>query len=68
MGFDLLRTHANTSGLATAGLLGILGLPLEVQGYWTEHSERSVLPRLSPRPGPDHRYGAAAAPALQERS
>ena len=30
--------------VATAGLLGILGLPLEVQGYWTEHSERSVLP------------------------
>ena len=29
--------------VATAGLLG-LGLPLEVQGYWTEHSERSVLP------------------------
>ena len=23
--------------VATAGLLGILGLPLEVQGYWTEH-------------------------------
>ena len=30
--------------VATVGLLGILGLPLEVQGYWTEHSERSVLP------------------------
>eukprot|EP00439_Symbiodinium_sp_Y106_P024791 s11090_g3.t1 len=30
--------------VATAGLLGILGLPLEVQGYWTERSERSVLP------------------------
>ena len=30
--------------VAAAGLLGILGLPLEVQGYWTEHSERSVLP------------------------
>ena len=30
--------------VATAGLLGILGLPLEVQGYWTEHSEMSVLP------------------------
>ena len=30
--------------VATAGLLGILGLTLEVQGYWTEHSERSVLP------------------------
>ena len=30
--------------VATAGLLGILGLPLELQGYWTEHSERSVLP------------------------
>eukprot|EP00439_Symbiodinium_sp_Y106_P004646 s13484_g1.t1 len=30
--------------VATAGLLSILGLPLEVQGYWTEHSERSVLP------------------------
>ena len=28
--------------VATAGLLGILGL--ELQGYWTEHSERSVLP------------------------
>ena len=25
--------------VATAGLLGSLGLPLEVQGYWTEHSE-----------------------------
>ena len=31
--------------VATAGLLGILGLPLEVQGYWTEHSERSGRPR-----------------------
>ncbi|CAE7613211.1 unnamed protein product, partial [Symbiodinium necroappetens] len=31
--------------VATAGLLAtLLGLPLEVQGYWTEHSERSVLP------------------------
>ena len=30
--------------VATAGLLGILGLPLQLQGYWTEHSERSVLP------------------------
>ncbi|CAE7707699.1 unnamed protein product, partial [Symbiodinium microadriaticum] len=30
--------------VATAGLLKILGLPLELQGYWTEHSERSVLP------------------------
>ena len=30
--------------VATAGLLAALGLPLEVQGYWTEHSERSVLP------------------------
>ena len=30
--------------VATAGLLGILGLPLELQGYWTKHSERSVLP------------------------
>ena len=35
--------------VAMAGLLGILGLPLELQGYWTEHSERSVLPTaLSP--------------------
>ena len=30
--------------VATAGLLHILGLPLELRGYWTEHSERSVLP------------------------
>ncbi|CAE7370784.1 unnamed protein product, partial [Symbiodinium sp. KB8] len=30
--------------VATAGLLGILGLPLELQGYWAEHSERSALP------------------------
>ena len=30
--------------VATAGLLATLGLPLKVQGYWTEHSERSVLP------------------------
>ena len=30
--------------VATAGLLGILGLPLELQGYWTEHSEQMVLP------------------------
>ena len=30
--------------VATAGLLGLLGLPLELQGYWTEHSEWSVLP------------------------
>ena len=40
--------------VATAGLLGILGLPLEVQGYWTEHSERSVLltgPMLGPSQG-----------------
>ena len=36
-------SHADAM-VATAGLLGILGLPLEVQGYWTEHSERSVLP------------------------
>ena len=40
--------------VATAGLLGILGLPLEVQGYWTEHSERSVLPT-----GPVANGGAA---------
>ena len=26
------------------GRLATLGLPLEVQGYWTERSERSVLP------------------------
>ena len=39
--------------VATAGLLGILGLPLELQGYWTEHSERSVLPTtLSLMEGP----------------
>ena len=56
VGFYLLR-RLNQDGLlekkpasyadamvATAGLLGILGLPLEVQTYWTEHSERSVLP------------------------
>ena len=30
--------------VATAGLLATLGLPLEVQGSWTERSERSVLP------------------------
>ena len=30
--------------VATAGLLAALGLPLEVQGYWTEHSERSGHP------------------------
>ena len=30
--------------VATAGLLGAMNLPALVQGYWTEHSERSVLP------------------------
>ena len=33
--------------VATAGLLATLGLPLEVQGYWTEHS-------LSPQDIPPH--------------
>ena len=30
--------------IATAGLLSALNLPAPVQGYWTEHSEGSVLP------------------------
>ena len=30
--------------VATAGLLSAVNLPSQVQGYWTEHSERSVLP------------------------
>ena len=30
--------------VATAGLLGAMNLPAPVQGYWTQHSERSVLP------------------------
>ena len=30
--------------VATAGLLSAMSLPSQVQGYWTEHSERSGLP------------------------
>ena len=30
--------------VATAGLLSAMNLPALVHGYWTEHSERSVLP------------------------
>ena len=30
--------------VATAAVLARVGLPSVVQGYWTEHSERSVLP------------------------
>ena len=30
--------------VATAAVLAKVGLPSAVQGYWTEHSERSVLP------------------------
>ena len=30
--------------VATAGLLAAMRLPTHVQGYWTEHSERAVLP------------------------
>ena len=30
--------------VATAGLLSAMDLPLQVQGYWTEYSERAVLP------------------------
>ena len=29
--------------VATAGLLGILGLPLELQGYWTEPTALSLM-------------------------
>ena len=48
--------------VAKAGLLAALGLPLEVQGYWTEHSERSVLPTaLSLQDIPPHDKGPARA-------
>ena len=30
--------------VATAGLLSAMNLPAAVQGYWTKHSERSVIP------------------------
>ena len=30
--------------VATAGLLSAMNLPAPVQCYWTEHSERSVIP------------------------
>ena len=30
--------------VATAAILARIGLPTAVQGYWTEHSERSILP------------------------
>ena len=30
--------------VATAGLLSAMDLPPQAQGYWTEHSERAVLP------------------------
>ena len=30
--------------VATAGLLGAMNLPQVTQGYWTEHSERAVIP------------------------
>ena len=32
------------AAVATAGLLSQIGLLRVVQGYWTEHSERAVLP------------------------
>ena len=28
--------------VATAGLLSAMGLPSQVQGYWTEHSESAI--------------------------
>ena len=30
--------------VATAGLLSAMNLPQVTQGYWTEHSERAVIP------------------------
>ena len=30
--------------VATAGLLSAMSLPAVTQGYWTEHSERAVVP------------------------
>ena len=30
--------------VATAAVLARIGIPAAVQGYWTEHSERSILP------------------------
>ena len=30
--------------VATASILAVLGLPSVLQGFWTEHSERAVLP------------------------
>ena len=30
--------------VATAAVLARIGIPTAVQGYWTEHSERSILP------------------------
>ena len=47
--------------VATAGLLGILGLPLELQGYWAEHSERSVLPTAVANGCPPAGQGPARA-------
>ena len=46
-GNQALDNHMASYGdamVATAGLLSALGLPSQVQGYWTEHSERLVLP------------------------
>ncbi|CAE7923836.1 unnamed protein product, partial [Symbiodinium sp. KB8] len=40
-GFDLIKKHA---GYTTAALLTAIGLLGVVQGFWTEHSERAILP------------------------
>ena len=38
-----MASHADAM-VATAGLLSAMQLPQVTQGYWTEHSERAVIP------------------------
>ena len=52
-GFDLLQFHVRYNGdamVATTGLLSAMNLPQATQGYWTQHSERAVIPTCARNP------------------
>ena len=44
MALDNRMASYGDAMVASAGLLSAMNLPAPVQGYWTEHSERSVPP------------------------
>ena len=44
VGLDRKMASYGDVVVATAAVLARIGIPAAVQGYWTEHSERSILP------------------------